>query len=82
MRWSRWKANDKGSSYRSVIFFNSPAQKSIAEKVKAEVNASGKWKKPIVTEITPAGPWWKAEDYHQDYLQKHPGGYTCHFLRD
>ena len=50
--------------------------------MKAEVNASGKWKKPIVTEITPAGPWWKAEEYHQNYLQKHPGGYTCHFLRD
>jgi peptide methionine sulfoxide reductase msrA/msrB len=76
------QGNDTGSSYRSAIFFNSPAQKSIAEKVKAEVDASGKWKKPIVTEITPAGPWWKAEDYHQDYLQKHPGGYTCHFLRD
>ena len=76
------QGNDKGSSYRSAIFFNSPAQKSIAEKVKAEVDASGKWKKPIVTEITPAGPWWKAEDYHQNYLQKHPGGYTCHFLRD
>ena len=71
-----------GSSYRSAIFYNSPAQKTIAERVKAEVNASGKWKKPIVTEITPAGPWWKAEDYHQNYLQKHPGGYTCHFLRD
>jgi len=76
------QGNDKGSSYRSAIFFNSPAQKNIAEKVKAEVDASGKWKKPIVTEITPAGPWWKAEDYHQNYLQKHPGGYTCHFLRD
>ena len=76
------QGNDKGSSYRSAIFFNSPAQKSIAEKVKAEVDASGKWKKPFVTEITPAGPWWKAEDYHQNYLQKNPGGYTCHFLRD
>ena len=76
------QGNDKGSSYRSAIFFNSPAQKSIAEKVKAEVDASGKWKNPIVTEITPAGPWWKAEEYHQDYLQKHPDGYTCHFIRD
>jgi peptide methionine sulfoxide reductase msrA/msrB len=76
------QGNDDGSSYRSAIFFNSPVQKRIAEKVKAEVDASGKWKKPIVTEITPAGPWWKAEDYHQDYLQKHLGGYTCHFLRD
>jgi peptide methionine sulfoxide reductase msrA/msrB len=76
------QGNDVGSSYRSAIFYNSPAQKSIAERVKAEVNASGKWRKPLVTEITPAGPWWKAEEYHQDYLQKHPGGYTCHFLRD
>jgi peptide methionine sulfoxide reductase msrA/msrB len=76
------QGNDQGSSYRSAIFYNSPEQKRIAEKVKAEVNASGKWKKPLVTEITPAGAWWKAEDYHQDYLQKHPGGYTCHFVRD
>lgn len=76
------QGNDLGSSYRSAIFFHNPEQQRIAEKVKAEVDASGKWKKPIVTEITPAGPWWKAEDYHQDYLQKHPGGYTCHFVRD
>ncbi len=76
------QGNDKGSSYRSAIFYNSPEQKQIAEKVKAEVDASGKWKNPVVTEITPAGPWWKAEDYHQDYLQKHPGGYTCHFIRN
>ncbi|MBK8793078.1 MAG: bifunctional methionine sulfoxide reductase B/A protein [Holophaga sp.] len=76
------QGNDMGSSYRSAIFFHGPEQKRIAEKVKAEVDASGKWKKPIVTEITAAGPWWKAEEHHQDYLQKHPGGYTCHFLRD
>lgn len=76
------QGNDIGSSYRSAIFFHSDAQKATAQKVKAEVDASGKWKKPLVTEITPAGPWWKAEDYHQDYLQKHPGGYTCHFVRD
>jgi peptide methionine sulfoxide reductase msrA/msrB len=76
------QGNDLGSSYRSAIFVHDDTQKRIAEKVKAEVDASGKWKKPLVTEITPAGPWWKAEDYHQDYLQKHPGGYTCHFVRE
>jgi peptide methionine sulfoxide reductase msrA/msrB len=76
------QGNDVGSSYRSAIFFHSEAQRLIAEKVKAEVDASGKWKKPLVTEITAAGPWWKAEEYHQDYLQKNPGGYTCHFVRD
>jgi len=76
------QGNDLGSSYRSAIFYHSDAQRFVAEKVKAEVEASGKWKRSIVTEITPAGPWWKAEEYHQDYLQKHPGGYTCHFLRD
>jgi peptide methionine sulfoxide reductase msrA/msrB len=76
------QGNDRGSSYRSAIFFHSEAQRLVAEKVKAEVDASGKWGKPIVTEITAVGPWWKAEENHQDYLQKHPGGYTCHFVRD
>jgi methionine-R-sulfoxide reductase/methionine-S-sulfoxide reductase len=76
------QGNDTGSSYRSAIFFHSEAQRLAAEKVKAEVDASGKWKRPIVTEVTAAGPWWRAEDYHQDYLIKHPGGYTCHWVRD
>ena len=76
------QGNDLGSSYRSAIFYHSDAQRSTAEKVKAEVNASGKWPRPIVTEITAAGPWWKAEEYHQDYLIKHPGGYTCHYVRN
>lgn len=76
------QGNDLGSSYRSAIFFHSEAQRQTAERVKAEVDASGKWKRPIVTEITPAGPWWKAEEDHQDYLIKHPGGYTCHYIRD
>jgi peptide methionine sulfoxide reductase msrA/msrB len=76
------QGNDLGSSYRSAIFYHSEAQRQTAERVKAEVDASGKWKHPIVTEITPAGPWWRAEEYHQDYLIKHPGGYTCHFVRD
>ncbi len=76
------QGNDRGSSYRSAIFFHDDTQKRTAEKVKAEVEASGKWKGPLVTEISPAGPWWKAEEHHQDYLQKHPDGYTCHFLRE
>ncbi len=76
------QGNDLGSSYRSAIFYHSDAQRRAAETVKAEVDASGKWPRPIVTEITAAGPWWKAEEYHQDYLIKHPGGYTCHYVRD
>jgi len=76
------QGNDMGSSYRSAIFYHDEAQRQTAERVKAEVDASGKWKRPLVTEITAAGPWWKAEEYHQDYLIKHPGGYTCHYVRD
>jgi peptide methionine sulfoxide reductase msrA/msrB len=76
------QGNDRGRSYRSAIFFHDEEQRKVAERVKAEVDASGKWKNPIVTEIVPAGPWWKAEEYHQDYLQKNPGGYTCHWVRD
>jgi len=76
------QGNDLGTSYRSAIFFHSEAQKQTAERVKTEVDGSGKWKRPIVTEITAAGAWWKAEEDHQDYLIKHPGGYTCHFVRD
>lgn len=76
------QGNDIGTQYRSAIFFHSDEQKKVAEKVKAEVEASGKWKKPLTTEITSASPFWTAEEYHQDYLQKNPNGYTCHFLRD
>jgi len=76
------QGNDLGTSYRSAIFFHSEAQRQAAMRVKAEVDASGKWPRPIVTEVTAAGPWWKAEEYHQDYLVKNPGGYTCHFVRD
>ena len=76
------QGNDTGTSYRSAIFFHSPVQQQTAVRVKAEVDASGKWPRPIVTEITAAGPWWKAEESHQDYLVKHPGGYTCHYVRD
>jgi peptide methionine sulfoxide reductase msrA/msrB len=76
------QGNDVGTQYRSAIFYSSEAQKKTAEEVKKRVDASGKWKRPIVTEIVPFQKWWRAEDYHQDYLVKHPGGYTCHFLRD
>jgi len=76
------QGNDIGTQYRSAIFYTSPEQREIAERVKARVDASGKWKRPIVTEIVPEARWYSAEHYHQDYLQKNPGGYSCHFLRD
>ena len=76
------QGNDMGTSYRSGIFYHNEEQKRIAERVRAEVDASGKWSRPVVTEITPAGPWWRAEEYHQDYLVKNPGGYTCHWVRE
>jgi peptide methionine sulfoxide reductase msrA/msrB len=76
------QGNDKGTQYRSVIFYHNDEQKKIAERVRAQVDESGKWKSPVVTEIVPAKPFYKAEDYHQDYLQKNPRGYTCHFIRD
>ena len=68
---------DIGTQYRSSIFYHSVEQKKAAEKSKAEVSASGKWKKPVVTEIVKAGPFYKAEEYHQRYLEKH-GLSTCH----
>ena len=74
--------NDVGTQYRSAIFYHNDQQKQVAERVKAKVNTSGKWKKPIVTEITKATEFYPAEEYHQDYLVKHPNGYTCHYLRD
>ena len=76
------QGNDVGTQYRSAIFFTSEEQRATAEKVKAQVDKAGKWKKPIVTQIVKAGPWFTAEGYHQDYLLNNPGGYTCHFLRD
>ena len=76
------QGNDTGTQYRSAIFFTSDAQRKTAEEVKARVDASHKWKRPIVTEIVAASKWWKAEDYHQDYLVKNPGGYTCHYMRE
>ncbi len=76
------QGNDIGLAYRSAIFYTSDAQREAATAIKAEVDGSGKWKSPVVTEIVKASEWYRAEDYHQDYLQKHPNGYTCHFLRD
>ena len=76
------QGNDVGTQYRSAIFPQTPEQRSTAERVKARVEASGKWKRPITTTIEPASTWYSAEGYHQDYLLKHPGGYSCHFLRD
>jgi peptide methionine sulfoxide reductase msrA/msrB len=76
------QGNDVGTQYRSAILWSTEEQRAVAERVKAEVGRSGKWKNPIVTEIRKAGPWSRAEEVHQDYLQKNPGGYTCHWLRD
>jgi peptide methionine sulfoxide reductase msrA/msrB len=76
------QGNDIGSSYRSAIFYHNDEQRQIAEKVKAMVDKSGAWKRPVVTEIVPAKTFWTAEEYHQDYLQKHPNGYTCHYVRN
>ncbi len=76
------QGNDVGSQYRSAIFYTSDAQRQVAEAVKAKVDKSGKWKRPVVTQVVAAGPFSVGEAYHQDYLQKHPGGYTCHFYRD
>jgi len=76
------QGNDVGTQYRSAIFVTSLEQREAALRAKKVVEASGKWRAPIVTEIVDAGPFTLAEDYHQKYLEKHPGGYSCHFLRD
>jgi methionine-S-sulfoxide reductase len=76
------QGNDKGTQYRSVIFYHSENQKKVAEEKIKEIESSKKWDKPIVTQLVPATKFYLAEDYHQDYLKKNPGGYTCHWLRD
>jgi peptide methionine sulfoxide reductase msrA/msrB len=76
------QGNDIGSQYRSAIFVTSLEQREVAERVKKRVEASGVWKRPLVTQIVDAGPFTLAEDYHQHYLEKNPAGYTCHYLRD
>jgi peptide-methionine (S)-S-oxide reductase len=75
------QGNDRGRSYRSAIFYTSDEQKRIALDTIADVDASGLWPGKVVTEVVAAGPFWPAEDEHQDYLQKYPDGYTCHFVR-
>jgi len=75
------QGNDIGTSYRSAIFYTSEAQKKVAEDTIADVDASGLWPGKVVTEVTPAGPFWEAEPEHQDYLLKYPDGYTCHYVR-
>ncbi len=74
--------NDRGTQYRSAIFYLNDEQKRVAQEVKDKVEASKKWRDPVVTAIEPATKFFEAEEYHQDYLEKNPGGYTCHFLRD
>ncbi len=75
------QGNDVGASYRSAIFYTSPAQKQVAEATIADVDASGRWPGKVVTEVVPAGAFWEAEPEHQDYLERQPNGYTCHYLR-
>lgn len=75
------QGNDRGTSYRSAIFYLDEQQKDTALGLIKEMTASHKWPGPIVTEVVPAGPFWNAEEGHQDYLQKNPYGYTCHFIR-
>lgn len=74
--------NDVGSQYRSIIFYDSIEQKETATAVLNEIDKSGKWRDPIVTMIDAWAKFWTAEEYHQDYLQKNPTGYNCHYLRD
>jgi peptide-methionine (S)-S-oxide reductase len=75
------QGNDRGASYRSAIYYTSPEQKRVAEETIADVNASGLWPGKVVTEVAPVGPFWEAEPEHQDYLERYPNGYTCHFIR-
>lgn len=75
------QGNDVGTSYRSAIFYTNDDQKRIAEETIADVDASGLWPGKVVTEVQPAGPFWEAEPEHQDYLERYPGGYTCHYVR-
>jgi peptide-methionine (S)-S-oxide reductase len=75
------QGNDRGTSYRSGIYYTDEAQKAEAERTIADVNASGLWPGKVVTEVKPAGDFWQAEPEHQDYLERYPNGYTCHFVR-
>lgn len=78
--WNR-QGNDLGPSYRSAIFYQNEEEKRLAEDFIALVNQSGRWPSKVVTTLEPFTVFYPAEDYHQDYLQKNPGGYTCHVMR-
>src|SRR5262245_39744539 len=75
------QGNDCGMSYRSAIFYTSPEQQRVARDTIADVDASGLWPGPATTEVAPAGDFWEAEPEHQDYLERYPEGYTCHYVR-
>ncbi|MDC8450712.1 MAG: peptide-methionine (S)-S-oxide reductase MsrA [Nitrospira sp.] len=75
------QGNDRGTSYRSGIYYTSETQRMVAEETITDVNASGLWPGKVVTEVRPAGPFWQAEPEHQDYLERYPNGYTCHYVR-
>jgi peptide-methionine (S)-S-oxide reductase len=75
------QGNDRGTSYRSAIFYTSAEQRRVAEDTVADVEASGLWPGKVVTQLSPAGDFWEAEPEHQDYLERYPNGYTCHFVR-
>ena len=75
------QGNDTGASYRSAIYTTTEEQKRVAADTIADVDASGLWRGRVVTEVVPAGPFWQAEPEHQDYLERIPNGYTCHFVR-
>lgn len=75
------QGNDLGVSYRSAIYYENEAQKTVAIDTIADVNASGLWPGKVVTEVEPVGDFWEAEPEHQDYLERYPNGYTCHFIR-
>ena len=75
------QGNDIGTQYRSAIWYADDEQKETAAKVIADVEASGNWPGPVVTEVAPLGDFWEAEREHQDYLQRYPNGYTCHYVR-
>ncbi len=75
------QGNDRGSSYRSAIYYADDEQKAVAEETIADLDASRLWPGKVVTEVAPAGPFWAAEPEHQDYLERIPNGYTCHFVR-
>ena len=75
------QGNDRGASYRSAIYYSSEAQRQVALDTIADVEASGLWPGRVVTQVEPAGDFWEAEPEHQDYLQRHPTGYTCHWPR-